>query len=96
MVHLSSRHSRTEGEDAVSGNREPRELYLRFQGRILDALGIQMYQSPTAAIAELIANAWDADAEKVEVVLPPRSQRRRGYHRGRLRRTRHDLRRVSG
>ena len=48
----------------------PRQLYLRFHGRILDALGIQMYQSPTAAIAELIANAWDADAEKVDVTLP--------------------------
>lgn len=48
----------------------PRQLYLRFHGRILDALGIQMYQSPTAAIAELIANAWDADADRVEVTLP--------------------------
>lgn len=46
------------------------ELFLRFHGRIIDALGIQMYQSPSAAIAELIANAWDADAELVEVTLP--------------------------
>lgn len=29
-----------------------------------------MYQSPVAAIAELIANSWDADAETVEVFLP--------------------------
>lgn len=47
-----------------------RKLYLNFHGRILDSLGIQMYQSPTAAIAELIANAWDADCEKVSVYLP--------------------------
>ncbi len=48
----------------------PDELFLRFHGRIIDSLGIQMYQSPVAAIAELIANAWDADAKKVDVVLP--------------------------
>lgn len=46
-------------------------LYLRFHGRIIDSLGIQMYQSPVAAVAELIANAWDADATRVDVDLPP-------------------------
>ena len=45
-------------------------LYLRFHGRIIDSLGIQMYQRPVAALAELIANCWDADAEHVEVTLP--------------------------
>ena len=45
-------------------------LYLRFHGRIIDSLGIQMYQSPVAAIAELIANAWDADARNVRINLP--------------------------
>lgn len=48
-------------------------LQLRFHGRILDSLGIQMYQSPVAAIAELIANAWDADAEVVKVQIPTES-----------------------
>ena len=43
---------------------------MRFHGRIIDSLGIQMYQSPVAAIAELIANAWDADARNVAVTLP--------------------------
>ena len=33
------------------------KLYLRFHGRIIDSLGTQMYQSPAAAVAELIANA---------------------------------------
>lgn len=46
------------------------KLQLRFHGRIIDALGIQMYQSPVAAIAELIANAWDADSPSVSVTLP--------------------------
>ncbi len=45
-------------------------LYLYFHGRIIDSLGIQMYRSPVAAIAELIANAWDADATEVDVELP--------------------------
>lgn len=49
---------------------EESKLYLHFHGRIIDSLGIQMYQSPVAAIAELIANAWDADATEVIVELP--------------------------
>lgn len=42
-----------------------KKLTLGFHGRIIDHLGIQMYQSPTAAIAEIVSNAWDADAENV-------------------------------
>ncbi len=47
-----------------------RQLHLTYAGRIIDHLGLQMYQSPVAAIAELIANSWDADAEHVRVTLP--------------------------
>lgn len=46
------------------------KLRLTFHGRIIDQLGIQMYQSPVAAIAEMISNSWDADAEQVEIELP--------------------------
>ena len=46
------------------------KLFLQFHGRIIDSLGIQMYQSPVAAIAELIANAWDADSKNVSIELP--------------------------
>lgn len=49
---------------------EKQQLFLGFHGRIIDQLGIQMYQSPVAAIAEMVSNAWDADAEKVEITLP--------------------------
>lgn len=49
---------------------DEKKLRLDFHGRIIDHLGIQMYQSPVAAVAELIANAWDADAERVEITLP--------------------------
>jgi hypothetical protein len=47
-----------------------KKLSLAFHGRVIDHLGIQMYQSPTAALAELVSNCWDADAEKVEITLP--------------------------
>jgi len=47
-----------------------KELYLRFHGRILEHMGIQMYQRPVNALAELVANAWDADAEWVDISLP--------------------------
>lgn len=49
---------------------DEKKLKLKFHGRVIDHLGIQMYQSPVAAIAELISNAWDADAEEVKVTLP--------------------------
>ena len=49
---------------------QPKRLELRFHGRVIDHLGIQMYQSPVAAVAELVANAWDADADNVRISLP--------------------------
>jgi hypothetical protein len=51
---------------------ERKILKLTFQGRVIDHLGIQMYQSPVAAVAELVANAWDADANTVQITLPER------------------------
>lgn len=58
--------------NAALANSTPhgRTLTLNYSGRIIDHLGIQMYQSPVAAIAELVANAWDADATKVSINLP--------------------------
>jgi hypothetical protein len=51
--------------------RKPEELVLTFAGNIVKHLGVQMYAGrPVPAIAELISNAWDADATKVEVRLP--------------------------
>jgi hypothetical protein len=46
------------------------KLHIQFHGRVIEHLGIDMYQSAVAAIAELISNAWDADATVVEVSLP--------------------------
>jgi Histidine kinase-, DNA gyrase B-, and HSP90-like ATPase len=51
--------------------RSAKELKLTFAGNIVKHLGVQMYAGrPVPAIAELISNAWDADATKVDVYLP--------------------------
>ena len=48
--------------------REP--LTLKFIGALVEQLGAQMYPSATATVAELISNAWDADARNVWVDIP--------------------------
>lgn len=51
--------------------RDPKELVLTFAGNIVKHLGVQMYAGrPVPAIAELVSNAWDADATEVNVRLP--------------------------
>lgn len=47
-----------------------RTLIMKFAGRFIELLGQQMYGGPVPAVAELIANAWDADAASVEVMVP--------------------------
>ena len=49
----------------------PFEKYtMRISRLTIDKLGIQMYDRVSAVLAELIANAYDADAENVKVTLP--------------------------
>ncbi len=48
--------------------REP--LVLKFAGALVEQLGAQMYPSATSTVAELISNAWDADARNVWVTIP--------------------------
>lgn len=43
------------------------DLTLAFHGRIIEHIGDQMYQSPTAAIAEMVSNGWDADSTVVSI-----------------------------
>ncbi|MEI9994666.1 MAG: ATP-binding protein [Rhizomicrobium sp.] len=51
--------------------RDPKELVLTYAGNIIKHLGVQMYAGrPVPAIAELISNAWDADARTVDVIVP--------------------------
>ena len=45
-------------------------LKLRFLGALIEQLGAQLYPGTTATIAELISNAWDADAKNVWVDIP--------------------------
>jgi hypothetical protein len=41
-----------------------------FDPSLIDRMGIEMYDSPTRVIAEMISNSWDADADKVHISLP--------------------------
>ena len=43
---------------------------MRISRLTVDKLGIQMYDRVSAVLAELIANAYDADAEHVKITLP--------------------------
>ena len=45
-------------------------LKLKFVGALVEQLGAQLYPSATATVAELISNAWDADAHNVWVKIP--------------------------
>lgn len=47
-----------------------KQLKIRFAGRLIDLLGQQMYGGAVPSVAELVANAWDADAQKVEISIP--------------------------
>jgi hypothetical protein len=59
------------GHQVLLPGRKSEELVLTFAGNIVKHLGVQMYAGrPVPAIAELISNAWDADATEVNVRLP--------------------------
>lgn len=51
-------------------NEDKRVLHLSFHGRVIKHLGIDTYQSPVAALTEIISNCWDADSEVVKIHLP--------------------------
>ncbi len=46
------------------------KLHLTVLGRTLEHLGSQMYKRRDVAIAELVANAWDAEAKNVRLIIP--------------------------
>lgn len=45
-------------------------LVLKFGGSLVEQLGAQLYPSVTATVAELLSNAWDAEARNVWVSMP--------------------------
>jgi hypothetical protein len=49
------------------------QFKLTILGRTLEHLGVQMYKQRSLAIAELVANCWDADATAVTITLPESS-----------------------
>jgi hypothetical protein len=48
----------------------PKRLVLRFGGSLVEQLGAQLYPRVTASVAELVSNAWDADARHVWITIP--------------------------
>ncbi|MCZ4546196.1 MULTISPECIES: ATP-binding protein [Rhodococcus] len=50
-----------------------RRFEITVLGRTLEHLGTQMYKRRDVAIAELVANAWDAGATNVELTIPTKS-----------------------
>lgn len=54
---------------------ETQELELRFDHGVIEHLGVKLYQNkPTNVIAELVSNAWDADAKHVDIEIQTSSQ----------------------
>jgi len=49
---------------------EPTKAQFTFSPRILEHLGISAYNSVRKCLAELVANAYDADARSVKITLP--------------------------
>ena len=54
----------------MAGQAKQQPLALRFAGSLVEQLGAQLYPSATATVAELISNAWDADAKNAWVTIP--------------------------
>ena len=47
-----------------------KEFHIKILGRLLEHLGVQMYKHRDAAMAELVANAWDAGAKNIWITVP--------------------------
>lgn len=45
-------------------------MKFEFDPSLIDRMGIEMYDSPTRVIAEMISNSWDANAQIVHIILP--------------------------
>ena len=62
-----------------------RPYRLRISRLTVDKLGVKLYDKASAAVAEVIANSYDADAERVTVRLPLNTQLARQEANGKVR-----------
>ena len=53
------------------------ELVMQFENSTINHLGVQMYSRLPLALGELIANAYDADAEHIEIELYDKTDEKR-------------------
>jgi len=56
--------------DFVAVPGEPEHYEMRVSRLTIDKLGVKLYDKVSAVVAELVANAYDADAESVVVEVP--------------------------
>ena len=54
---------------------DPRPFRMTIDLNVLNHLGINLYSNNPAVLAEAVANAWDADAENVDVTIDAASGR---------------------
>ena len=55
----------------------PEEYTLDIDLNVLNHLGLNLYSNVPAVLAELIANAWDADASRVDVLVKGQGEGKR-------------------
>ena len=55
---------------ALTDGMSERNFHITVMGRTLEHLGGQMYKRRPVAIAELVANSWDAGARRVDITIP--------------------------
>jgi hypothetical protein len=53
---------------------KPKPYKMRLSRLVVDKLGVKLYDRASAVVAELVANSYDADAERVTVRLPLATQ----------------------